>query len=340
MNALNLALTNILSPVVLCYFFGMIARLLKSDLKVPDPIYTFLTIYLLLSLGLKGGQELSHFSVGEIIVPLSATLVIALITPLCAFWLSRVFLRLTEVDSSALAAHYGSVSVVTFITAMTFLQNQQIYLEPYLTSLVVIMEVPAIILALVVGKRALARAQSLSDASASHSVSNGSASMTTVMREILTSKSILLLLGGLVIGLVSSKSAMTKVEPFFVAPFQGAGAVFLLEMGSLTAARLRDLRKTGARLLVYALVVPLCNGILGVTTGSLIGLGVGGSTILAVLSASASYIAAPAAVRLALPEASPSLYLTAALGITFPFNLAIGIPLYFQMAQYCERVLL
>jgi hypothetical protein len=111
-------------------------------------------------------------------------------------------------------------------------------------------------------------------------------------------------------------------------------------MGSLTAARLRDLRKTGGRLLVYAVVVPLCNGILGVTTGSLIGLGVGGSTILAVLSASASYIAAPAAVRLALPEASPSLYLTAALGITFPFNLAIGIPLYFQMAQFCERVLL
>ena len=331
MDALNLALTNILSPVVLCYFFGMIARLLKSDLKVPDPIYTFLTIYLLLSLGLKGGQELSHFSVGEIIVPLCATLVIALITPLFAFWLSRVFLRLTEVDSSALAAHYGSVSVVTFITAMTFLQNQQVYLEPYLTSLVVIMEVPAIILALVVGKRALAR---------SHADNSGSASMTTVMREILTSKSILLLLGGLVIGLVSSKSAMTKVEPFFVAPFQGAVAVFLLEMGSLTAARLRDLRKTGWRLLAYAVVVPLCNGVLGVTTGSLIGLGVGGSTILAVLSASASYIAAPAAVRLALPEASPSLYLTAALGITFPFNLAIGIPLYFQMAQFCERVLL
>jgi hypothetical protein len=345
MSVLSLAASNLLSPVVLCYFLGIGARLLRSDLKVPESIYSFLTIYLLLSLGLKGGYELGRFPLDETIVPILMALVVALVTTLLSYGAARLLVRLGAVECSALAAHYGSVSVVTFITAVTFLQNQSVAIAPYATALVVLMEVPAIILALVVGRRALAREQRAMQQSAvgrAHEEDPGDGtpgSMLSVVREVLTSKSVVLLLGGLCIGILSSSESMAKVESFFFVPFQGVVALFLLEMGLLTASRLSDLRRSGLRLVAFGILVPLVNGSLGVAVGSWAAMGLGGATLLGVLAASASYIAAPAAVRLALPEASPSLYLSASLGISFPFNLMAGIPLYFGMARWWERVL-
>lgn len=342
MSIVSLAASNILSPVVLCYFLGMAARLVRSDLKVPESIYSFLTIYLLLSLGLKGGHELAHFHPDETILPILVALILALVTTVLGFWGARLIVRLAAVECAALAAHYGSVSVVTFITAMTFLQNQDIATPPYATALVVLMEVPAIILALVIGRRAWHRSQagggqpSEPDSPASSS----GTSVGEVLRDVLTSKSLVLLLGGLVVGFLSSDESMAKVQPFFFAPFQGVVSLFLLEMGLLTAARLGDLRRAGLRLVLFGVLVPIFNGCLGVCVGTLTGMGLGGATILGVLAASASYIAAPAAVRLALPEASPSLYLAASLGVTFPFNLGLGIPLYFAVARWMERGIL
>jgi hypothetical protein len=245
------------------------------------------------------------------------TLALGIVIPLLAFAVLRWTTRLGPVDRGALAAHYGSTSLVTFTAAVVFLNSAGIAYEGYVTTLLAVLEVPAIVVGLMLAGRHAAR----------------SAPWGESLREILTGRSVLLLVGGLGLGLATGTAGYTKVEPFFGGLFTGVLTLFLLEMGVIAARRLRDLPTAGPGLALFAVGFPVVAGTMGILAGHAAGLSTGGSAVLGVLAASASYIAAPAAVRLALPEANPGYYLTASLGITFPFNLIIGIPLYLAIAQ-------
>ncbi len=318
MSSLDLVASNLTSPVVLAFVLGILAALVRSDLRLPADIYAAISIYLLFAIGLKGGAELSVTPFGDFIGPALATLALGVITPLTAYAAVRRLGGFDVADAAALAAHYGSVSMVTFLACISFLQAVGVPFEAFAPALVVLLEVPAIVIGL-----AIARAQ----------LGEEGGSWATTLHEIFAGRGIVLLVGGLLIGWVAGKPGMEKVSGFFVVPFQGVLALFLLEMGIVAARRLRDLRQAGLFLAVFATVVPLVHGVLGAVLGGLAGLSLGGTTVLAVLAASASYIAAPAAVRIALPQANPSYYLTASLGITFPFNLTIGIPYCYWIAQ-------
>jgi uncharacterized protein len=321
MTAFELVQLNLLSPIVLAFVLGTIATLVRSDLKFPDELYTALAIYLLLAIGLKGGAALSETPLAELWAPALVTLGFGVAVPLWSYVILRKLGKFSIWDASALAAHYGSVSAVTFIAAMAFLQALAVPFEGFMPTLVAILEVPAIVVALVIARMR----------------GGGRGSWGQVLHEIFAGKSILLLIGGLVIGWISGTQGLAKVAPLFVDLFQGVLMLFLLEMGMVAARRFRDLAKVGPFLLGFGIVMPTLHGALGAWLGTLSGLSVGGSTILAVLVASASYIAAPAAVRIALPQANPSYYLTASLAITFPFNLTIGIPLFYAIAQWVAR---
>ncbi|HEX6911408.1 MAG TPA: sodium-dependent bicarbonate transport family permease [Longimicrobium sp.] len=319
METLELVRLNLLSPVILAFALGIVATLARSDLKFPEPLYTALSIYLLLAIGLKGGAALSETSPDELGGPALATLALGLAIPLWSYAIVRRVGRMSVPDAAAIAAHYGSVSVVTFIAALSFLDAARVGYEGFLPTLVAVLEVPAIVVALL-----LARLRG----------GAGRGSWRTVLHEVFAGRSVVLLLGGLAVGALSGTAGLARVSPFFVDPFQGALVLFLLEMGMVAARRFRDLRTAGGFLLGFGIVMPLLHGTLGVWLGSLAGLSLGGSTVLGVMAASASYIAAPAAVRIALPEANPGYYLTAALAITFPFNLTVGIPVYFAVARW------
>jgi hypothetical protein len=317
MGALELIATNLSSPVVLSFALGVIAVLARSDLKIPEEIYAALSIYLLLAIGLKGGAALASTPLSEIAWPLVATLALGLATPLWCFAALRRLGRFGVEDAAAIAAHYGSVSVVTFIACSSFVERAGAPAGGFMATLVAALEVPGIVVALLLARRAGRRDVGLREA----------------LTEILAGRSIVLLLGGVAIGAIAGKSGLAEVAPFFVDPFKGALCLFLLELGLSTGKRLRDVRRVGAFLLAFGVGMPLLHGALGVALGKLTGLGLGSATVLGAMAASASYIAAPAAVRLALPSANPAYYLTASIGITFPFNLALGIPLYFSIAE-------
>ena len=314
---LDVLLASLLSPVVLAFALGGLAVAVKSDLEIPAPLYRALSIYLLLAIGLKGGTALSETPLGEVVWPALATIGLGILTPITAYNVLRRLGRMDRTNAAALAAHYGSVSAVTFIAAVTVVAYAGVPSEGFMPALVALLEVPAIIVGLLIAYARGERAGSWQDA----------------MREVVTGQSIVLLLGGMAIGWIAGKEGMAPVEPFFVGGFQGALTLFLLEMGMAAARRLRDLRSVGFFLVGFGVVVPLLHGALGVWVGGLAGLSVGGAAVLGAMVASASYIAAPAAVRVGLPEANPAYYLTASLGITFPFNLTVGIPVYLAMAQ-------
>jgi hypothetical protein len=317
MDPLQLVSLNLLSPMVLAFVLGCVATLARSDLRFPDELYAALAIYLLLAIGLKGGGALARTSLQELWAPALATLALGVAIPLWSYAILRRLGGFGVADSAALAAHYGSVSAVTFIASLTFLDAVGIAYEGFMPTLVAILEVPAIVVALAIARRGLGMA----------------GSWGAVAHEVLAGRSVLLLLGGLAIGALAGPEGLAPVQPFFVDPFQGALTLFLLEMGMVAARRFRDLRQVGGFLLGFAIVLPVLHGALGTWLGALSGLSLGGAFILGVMAASASYIAAPAAVRIALPEANPGFYLTASLAITFPFNLAVGLPLYLAMAQ-------
>lgn len=321
MGALELVRLNLLSPMVLAFALGIILTMVKSDLKFPEELYTALSIYLLLAIGLKGGVALSATPLSEFIWPALVTLGIGVAVPLWSYVILRRLGKFDIANAAAIAAHYGSVSAVTFITAQSFLTSIGENFEGYVTTLLALLEVPAIIVGLLIANMGL----------------GGQQSWSTALHEIVTGKSIALLIGGLIIGLLAGQDGFDLVAPFFVAPFNGVLTIFLLEMGLVTARRLRDLRKVGFFLIGFGIVMPVLHGLLGVWLAQLVGMSVGGATVLGTMAASASYIAAPAAVRIALPQANPSYYLTASLGITFPFNLIVGIPLYFAVAQLLAR---
>jgi hypothetical protein len=311
-------LSNFASPVVLAFALGIAAKLLKSDLEIPKPLYQGLSIYLLLAIGLKGGVELSKTSIDAFIGPASITLLLGVITPLIAYLILRYLGRMDMINSSAIAAHYGSVSAVTFIAAISYVESLGYSPEGFMPTLVALLEVPGIIVALLIPQLS----------------NGGNGSFKKALHEVVTGSSIILLLGGLLIGFVAGPVKFESVQPFFVSGFQGALVLFLLELGMVTARRLSDLKKVGVFLLGFGIIVPILHGVLAIWLGLMVGLSVAGATVLAAMVSSGSYIAAPAAVRIALPKANPSYYLTASLGITFPFNITIGIPIYYLIATW------
>ncbi len=311
-------LTNFTSPIVLAFVLGIVAKLVKSDLEFPRPLYQGLSIYLLLAIGLKGGVELSTTPFTEFVWPATSTLFLGILTPLTAFAVLRYMGKIDVDNSAGIAAHYGSVSAVTFIAAISYAETLGDSPEGFMPTLVALLEVPGIIVALMIPQ--LSKSESGSIKKAFH--------------EVITGSSIVLLLGGLVVGYIAGPLKFEPVKPFFVNGFQGALVLFLLELGMITARRLQDLRKVGFFLLGFGIIVPIIHGFLAVMIGLWAGLSVAGASVFAAMVSSGSYIAAPAAVRIALPKASPTLYLTASLGITFPFNIAFGIPLYYIIATW------
>ncbi|CAN5720704.1 sodium-dependent bicarbonate transport family permease [soil metagenome] len=323
MTGAGIIAANLLSPIVLAFALGMVAALLRSDLEFPEALYHALTIYLLLAIGLKGGIALAATPLSTIALPLAATVVLGVVTPLTAFAVLRWVGRLDAANAAAIAAHYGSVSAVTFLAAQTFATAAGDVVEGYLPALVAVLEVPAIIVALLlVGRRT------------EEVAAKAGGGWSAALREVMTGRSVVLLVGGVLIGYVADPAALLMVEPFFIGLFPGALTLFLLELGMVAARRLRDLRSAGPFLLGFALAMPVLHGCLGVWVGQLAGLSTGGSAIFGAMVGSASYIAAPAAVRIALPQANPAFYLTTSLGVTFPFNLTLGIPLYFAFARW------
>ena len=318
MGDLSALAANLLSPVVLAFVLGVVASLVRSDLRLPDALYNGLAIYLLLAIGLKGGVELSETPLRAFVGPAVLTLGLGVVTPLTAFVVLRRLGRFSLVDAAAVAAHYGSVSAVTFIVATTYGTAAGAAPEGFMPALVAVLEVPAIVVALMVAFVGSERVGSWQDA----------------LHEVLSGRSVILLVGGLAIGWAVGRDGFEPVAPFFVAGFKGALTLFLLEMGVVAASRLRDLRAVGPFLVAFGVAVPIVHGLLAVWAGGLVGLSPSGAAVLGAMVSSASYIAAPAAVRIALPEANPTYYLTASLGVTFPFNVTLGIPLYFAAAAW------
>ncbi len=322
MEILQSVAASLLSPMVLAFVLGIFAALVKSDLKFPDELYAALTIYLLFAIGLKGGMKLEGVSLSVVGGPLMVAIGLSCLIPVWSFFILKGIVRLDATNAGAIAAHYGSVSAVTFSAVMAFLETAKVPVEGFAPALLAVMEAPAIIVAVFLAMRC-------------GGIGGGKAGgFGPLLHDLLTGKGIILLLGGLVIGLAAGKKGFDQVAPLFDAPFKGVLALFLLEVGLITGRRLGDLKSAGWRLVVFAIAMPLLHGLLGAYLGAWCGLGLGGTAVMATLAASASYIAAPAAVRIALPNASPALYLASSLGITFPFNIVIGIPLYFQFAKW------
>ncbi|HSM05625.1 MAG TPA: sodium-dependent bicarbonate transport family permease [Longimicrobiales bacterium] len=310
---------NLLSPVTLAFALGILAKRMRSDLALPKDVYAALGIYLLFALGLKGGHELGAAPLAVIVLPAVATLALGVVRPLTSYGVLRSTGRFGVADSAGIAAHYGSVSAVTFIAALTFVEAVGSPAEGFLPTLLALLESPGIAIALLIGALKVGTDRPVSE----------------VMHEVLTGRTLVLLVGGLLIGYVSSPEAWEEVAPVFTGPvFKGALTIFLLEMGLVAGDRLSDLKRAGPYLLVFGIGMALAHGALGVLIGRAAGLGVGGAAVLGAMAASASYIAAPPAVRITLPQANPTLSLTASLAITFPFNIVIGIPLYYQLSLW------
>lgn len=330
---------NLLSPLVLAFALGVAAKLIRSEFRLPKDLYVSLSIYLLFAIGLKGGVELSHTPLAQFALPAAVTLAVGILTPLLSYGALRQLGRFSVADSAGIAAHYGSVSAVTFFAALEFVRQAGTPAEGFMPTLLTLLEAPGIHVALAVGVVQISRhARGRTPAVAGTiGVAHEHAPWQETLREVLTGRTMVLLVGGLVIGLIIGERGWAPVQPFFEGGFRGALTLFLLEMGLLAAERLSDLRRVGAFLLGFGTVMPLVNGALGVSLGHWAGLSIGGAAVLGTMAASASYIAAPPAVRLALPEANPTYYLTLALGVTFPFNLIVGIPVYHQLALWLAR---
>ena len=307
---------NLLTAPLIAFLVALLATLLRFDVRLPEALYPVLSTFLLLAIGIKGGRALGDSSPSELWAPLLAALVLGVITPLIAFAAMKRIGKFSTVDSSALAAHYGSVSAVTFTVILTTLEARNIAFEGYMAGLLAVLEIIGIIVALFLARNTA-----------------GSHGWRSALGEVVRGRSIALLVVGLIVGVIVGAERLAPTDPLFVGLFPGVLALFLIEMGVTAAERLRDIRSTGIRLIILGILIPLVNGTLGAFAGLAAGLSTGGVAIMATLAASASYIAAPAAVRIALPKANPSLYITASLGITFPFNLTVGIPIYIALAE-------
>ena len=319
MEVYNSLVAKLLSPMVLAFALGIFATLIKSDLKFPEGLYIGLTIYLLFAIGLKGGVKLSATPMAEFYKPALGAILMCSLIPIWSYIILNKLGKFSVTNAAAIAAHYGSVSAVTFSESLSYMETMGISFEGFMPTMLAIMEVPAILIAIFI-----ARTQSKEESTASWG---------KLFHELFAGRGTVLLIGGLVIGLLSGKKGFEQVAPLFDTPFKGVLALFLLEVGLVTGRKLGDLVKAGPFLIAFGLIMPILHACIGIFLGKTLGLSLGGSTIFGVLCASASYIAAPAAIRIALPEASPTYYLTSALAITFPFNIVFGLPLYLSIAK-------
>ncbi len=311
-------LDNLINPIVLFFVLGLLAGVVRVNLRLPDALYESLSIYLLLAIGLKGGVELAETEISSLLRPLAGALGLGIAIPLAAYGILRRLGRFSRPDAAAIAAHYGSVSAVTFAVAQAFLERLGVPFEGFSTILLAVMEVPAIGVGVLIARIKAAKEPPAPG---------------RLLHEVFLNKSMFLLVGGLLIGYVVGPEKAGPLKLLFFDLFKGALAFFLLEMGIVTSQRLGDLKKTGPFLAGFGIFMPLLSGMLGTVVGAMAGLSVGGTVLLATLAASSSYIAAPASMRIAVPEANPTYYLTASLGVTFAFNATFGIKIYYWMSH-------
>jgi hypothetical protein len=331
LSPLDLAAANLTSIPVLVFLIAVVAATLKTDVRLPEPAYQAITIFLLLGIGIKGGHALKSVNLSQMFLPVLLTLLLGVLIPLIAYALLSASRRVSKVDRASLAAHYGSTSLVTFTAGLVMLESMKIFVEPYLAALLAIMEIPGIVVGIYLGLRAIKQGE--------RTASQPTHGMRKTLVEVFSGKTVLLLVAGLLTGAIAPESSFAKVEPFFVLMQPGVLVLFLLQLGFIVGSRLNTLREAGVAIAAFGLTMPLIAGSIGAVLGSVVGLSVGGSTMLAILCASASYIAAPAAVGLALPKANLSISLTASLGITFPLNLIVGLPLYLELSRFMSTVL-
>ena len=308
-------------PIILFFILGIVAGLMRSELRLPAQIYDFVSMILLLAIGMKGGIELVKQPFFDLAPQILAVLLMGITLPLVAFPILSRLGKLSRADAASIAAHYGSVSVGTYAVAASFMISLGVPFEEHIPLLLVILEVPAIIVGIL-----LARGISKDN------------NWSKVGHEIFAGKGIVLLIGGLAIGALSGPNGIAPLEPLFFDAFKSVLALFLLEMGLITASRLSSLKDYGLFIIGFGITMPILSSLLGLALGFSLGLSVGGTALLATLAASASYIAVPAAMRISVPEANPTLSLTASLGVTFPFNVVIGISLYYQLSLHLHSL--
>lgn len=308
-----------IDPIILFFALGVAAGLLRSELRLPEALYETLSIYLLLAIGLKGGVELARQPLLTVAPQVVVVIIMGVCLALLAYLILRYMGRMGQPDAASIAAHYGSVSVGTFAVGIAYLSSLQIFYEEYMALFLVVLEMPALVIGILLAR---------------WGATQGPIQWGAIVHEVFLGKSIVLLVGGLLIGWIAGLEGIGTLKILFFDLFKGALALFLLEMGVVAASRISELRHTGAFLLAFGLCIPVFFGMIGTLLGVVLGFSMGGTILLATLAASASYIAAPATMRIAVPEANPTLSLTASLGITFPFNVMIGIPLYHGMASF------
>ena len=326
----SLILQNLLSPPVLFFFLGILAVLLRSDLELPAPLPKLFSLYLLLAIGFTGGVELAHSGLGpQVLSTIGAAIAMSLLVPLLSFAVLRS--RFDRYNAAAIAASYGSISAVTFITAESFLTVLDLHFDGFMVAALALMESPAIVVGVLLSKLGGSRTSSSENGGLTPELP-----WSEVLREAFLNGSVFLLIGSLVIGMVvatASPAGVEKMEPFTVKLFYGALCFFLLDMGLVAAQKLHDLRRAGAFLISYAILAPVLHALLGLVVARVLHLPQGDALLFMVLCASASYIAVPAAMRMTVPQANPSLYIASALALTFPFNVVVGIPLYLNWVR-------
>lgn len=311
-----------MDPIILFFLLGVAAGLLRSELRMPNAVYELISMLLLLSIGLKGGVELARQPVLDLVPQVAVVILMGMLLPILAFPVLRLLGRMPRADAASIAAHYGSVSVGTYAVAATYFAGRNIAFEEHMPLLLVVLEIPAILVGIVLARGLSAQLK-----------------FREVANEVFLSKSIVLLVGGLLIGWLAGPDEVASIEPLFFDLFNGILALFLLEMGLITANQFGSLRRHGLFLIAFGVTMPVFSALIGTTIGFGLGLSVGGTAMLAILAASASYIAVPAAMRISVPEANPTLSLAAALGVTFPFNVTLGIPLYYFFARWLHTLM-
>ena len=340
MDILQLIQSNLLTPIILFFLFGIIAARIKSDLKIPEAISEFLPIYLLAAIGLHGGIEMRNTGFENMLIPMLVAIGLSLLFTLNHYQILRRLGKFNIFDSYALASTYGAVGAVTFSVGLSFLKNQGVSSEGYLAAILAVLEPVAFILAIfltnmAVSKQIRAKKQSVTSDDSSDidvGLNQTKTKLSQVLHESITGKAIVILLGSIVIGYIIGESGFDSIRIVFDEMFTGAIVIFMIEMGIIAGQRLDDIKKVGIFLTAFAIIMPTFNGIIGVLVATAMGLSLGGAVMFGLLLASASFIAAPAVLRHAIPQAKPSLYITSALGITFPYNIIVLLPIMFTIS--------
>jgi hypothetical protein len=345
MDILQLIQSNLLTPIILFFLFGIIAARIKSDLKIPEAISEFLPIYLLAAIGLHGGIEMRNTGFENMLIPMLVAIGLSLLFTLNHYQILRRLGKFNIFDSYALASTYGAVGAVTFSVGLSFLKNQGVTSEGYLAAVLAVLEPVAFIMAIfltnmAVSKQIRQKKESVSKDDTSDldmGIQETKTKLSQVLHDSITGKAIVILLGSIVIGYIIGEDGFGSIRIVFDDMFTGAIVIFMIEMGIIAGQRLDDIKKVGIFLTAFAVIMPTFNGIIGVLVATAMGLSLGGAVMFGLLLASASFIAAPAVLRHAIPQANPSLYITSALGITFPYNIIVLLPIMFTVSTFVHN---